>query len=149
MRTKLVIKDMPVPSTDENAMRERVKQKQLKSKQYTDAHRHAKATDFQPGDQVRVRKPWKVKKGELKFTKPKTVVTRKSSNSYLLDDGRVWNASRLSALPELNPEPDSDNTMDCPERETDKPPDPESGTPLRPIRSRNPPSWTKDFVMSK
>lgn len=137
MRTKLVIKEMPVPITEKHTVRERVKQKQAKLKQYTDAHRHAKTTAFRPGDQVRVRKPWKVKKGELKFTTPMTVVARKGSNSYLLDDGKVWNASSLSALPELNQELDIDNVMDCTENETYKPPEPESCAQLRLTRSKN------------
>ena len=61
MGTKLQVIDMPVPPSDS----ERVKDKQRKMKKYTDAKRHANSTDFHPGDKVRVRKPWRVKKGEL------------------------------------------------------------------------------------
>lgn len=70
MRTKLQIIDVAPAPVNEGVVRERVKEKQDKSKQYTDMKRSAKQTCFQPGDQVWIRKPWKVKKGEQKFTKP-------------------------------------------------------------------------------
>ena len=148
MRTKLQVIDMPVPPSDRHAMRERVKDKQRKMKEYTDAKRHAKYTDLHPGDEVRVRKPWRVKKGELKFSKPRTVVTKRGPNTYLLDDGRIWNASHLSALSELSTDSDSNETMDC-NTGADQPPDADSDSQPRPARIRNPPSWTKDFVMEK
>lgn len=140
---------MPVPPTDRNAVRERVEDKQLKMKAYTDLHRHAKSSNFQPGDKVRVRKPWKVKKGELKFSQPKTVVTKKGLDTYLLDDGRTWNASHLSALPDLSTDADSDRAMDCINTGTDQTSDSDSDNQPRPVRIRNAPSWTKDFVMGK
>ncbi|KAI4895127.1 hypothetical protein NFI96_030604, partial [Prochilodus magdalenae] len=59
MRTKLQVIDMPVPPTDKKAVRERVESKQQKMKAYTDQQRHAKSSNFRPGDKVRVRKPWK------------------------------------------------------------------------------------------
>lgn len=149
MRTKLQVMDMPVPQTERHTMCERVKNKQMKMKEYTDARRHAKPSNFQPGDKVRVRKPWKVKKGELKFSKPRTVMTRKGPNTYLLDDGRTWNASHLSALSELNAGTDSDTTMDCHKPGTDLASNSESDSRLRPTRMRNPPCWTQDFVMGK
>ena len=148
MRTQLQVIDMPVPPSDRHAMRERVKDKQRKMKEYTDAKRHAKYTDLHPGDEVRVRKPWRVKKGELKFFKPRTVVTKRGPNTYLLDDGRIWNASHLSALSELSTDSDSNETMDC-NTGADQPPDTDSDSQPRPARIRNPPSWTKDFVMEK
>ena len=83
---------------NENVVRERVRKIQENSKQYTDR----KKTSFNPGDQGRIRKPWKVKKGEQKFTKPRTVGRKKSPYTYLLDDGRIWNTSHLSVLPEIN-----------------------------------------------
>ncbi|CAI5683364.1 unnamed protein product [Oreochromis niloticus] len=50
MRTKLQVMDMPVPQTERHTMCERVKNKQMKMKEYTDARRHAKPSNFQPGD---------------------------------------------------------------------------------------------------
>ena len=98
--------------------------------------------NFQAGDKVRIRKPWRVKKGEPKFTTPRTVVNKKGPNTYLLDDGRTWNASRLSALPELTQETNSDRVLDSSRPETEKPTD---GAQLRP--PRKPPNWTKDLDM--
>lgn len=66
---------IPAPG-NEGAVRERVKDKQEKSKQYIDVKRSANQ-HFSPRDQVRFRKPWKFKKGEQKFTQPRTVVTEK------------------------------------------------------------------------
>ena len=57
--------DMTHVHVNENVVRERVRKIQENSKQYTDR----KKTSFNPGDQGRIRKPWKVKKGDQKFTK--------------------------------------------------------------------------------
>lgn len=147
MRTKLQVIDMPVPPTDQKAVRERVERKQQKMKAYTDQQRHAKSSNFQPGDKVRVRKPWKVKKGELKFSKPRTVVRKKGLDTYLLDDGRTWNSSHLSVLPDLSTNEDSDRAMDCTDTGNDQMADSDTDSQPRPVRIRNAPSWTKDFVM--
>lgn len=147
MRTKLQVIDMPVPPSDKKAVQERVESKQQKMKAYTDQQRHAKSSNFRSGDKVRVRKPWKVKKGELKFSKPKTVVTKKGPDTYLLDDGRTWNSSHLSVLPNLSTDADSDRAMDCTDTGTDQIADSDSDSQSRPVRIRNAPSWTKDFVM--
>ncbi|KAM3594661.1 uncharacterized protein V6R79_011784 [Siganus canaliculatus] len=96
---------------DDSAVRERVEDKQDKVKQYTDVKRHAKDQHFHPGDLVHVRKPWKVKKGEQKFTEPRYVVRQKKPHMYVLDDGRTWNASRLSALPVLDTATDMDSDL--------------------------------------
>lgn len=138
MRTKLQIMDMTHVRVNENVVRERVKKIQEYSKQYTDRKRSAKKTSFNPGDQVRIRKPWKVKKGEQKFTKPRTVVRKKSPYTYLLDDGRIWNTSHLSVLPEMTTM-DNDTEQTEPERETK--------VDSRPERCRQPPNWAKDYVM--
>ncbi|KAL6463363.1 hypothetical protein MHYP_G00277540 [Metynnis hypsauchen] len=145
MRTKLQVINMPVPPTDKKAVRERVESKQQKMKTYTDQQRHAKSSNFRPGDKVRVRKPGKVKKGELRFSKPRTVVTKKGPDTYLLDDGRTWNSSHLSVLPDLSTDVDSDRAKDCTDTGTDQIVDSDSQS--RPVRIRNAPSWTKDFVM--
>lgn len=65
--------------------------------------RGAKHQHIHLGDQVRINKPWKVRKGEQKV-----VVRQRGPNSYLLDDGWTWNASQLSALPS----PDVDLDVD-------------------------------------
>jgi len=137
MRTKLQIMDFPVRETDRNAMREHVKMKQNKVKLYTDVRRNAKPSRFRPGDLVRVKKPWMVKKGDWKFTQPKAVVQKKGEDSYLLDDGKVWNASRLAEIPK------SSGTV--------TPTEVQHVTTLsslnRSVRVRQQPVLTKDYVL--
>lgn len=143
MRTKLQILDVVPTPVNEGYVRERVQHKQEKSKQYTDVKRNAKHQHFCPGDQVRVRKPWKVK-GEQKFTQPMTVVRQKSPHTYLLDDGRTWNASHLSALPEhtaVSMDRGWENLQATGHAHL------ETNGQCRPDRSRNPPVWTKDYVL--
>ncbi|KAK7909819.1 hypothetical protein WMY93_014503 [Mugilogobius chulae] len=53
MRTKLQVIGMPLPPTDKRVVRERVETKQKKMKAYTDLQRHAKSSNFRPGDKVR------------------------------------------------------------------------------------------------
>lgn len=57
------VADFSVNETDRNMIRKHVNRKQDKVKMYTDAKRNAKPSKFQPGDLVRVKKPWMVKKG--------------------------------------------------------------------------------------
>ncbi len=102
MRTNLQIMDYPVKDTDKNILRQRVKRKQDKVKQYTDARGNAKSSRLQPGDLVRIKKPWKVKKGDQKFTQPRSVVQKRGEDSYLLDDGKIWNASCLAGVPKTS-----------------------------------------------
>lgn len=70
---------------------------------------------------------------------------KKSPHTYLLDDGRIWNASHLSALPEMN------NAMDNARELVDSQPEthaqPGSIEQSRPNRQRNLPTWTKDYVL--
>ncbi|GAA6080575.1 uncharacterized protein K02A2.6-like [Tachysurus ichikawai] len=137
MKTKLQVMDLPVKETDRNKLRQHVKSKQDKIKQYTDTKRNARSSRFQPGDLVRVKKPWIVKKGDQKFTKPKAVVQKKSDDTYLLDDGKVWNASWLAEMPELSGSVTPNETQ------------PET-TPIqsnKSVRVRQKPAWTKDYVL--
>lgn len=145
MRTKLEILDVVPTPVNEGEVRERVKDKQEKSKRYTDVKRSVKHQHFCPGDQVRVRKPWKVNKGDQKFTQPMTVVRQKSPYTYLLDDGRTWNASHLSALPEL----DAAVSMDTGRENSQAAAHAhlETDGQCRPDRARIPPVWTKDYVL--
>lgn len=137
MRTKLQIMDFPVKETDRNVIREHVRMKQDKVKRYTDARRNAKPSRFQPGDRVRVKKPWMVKKGDRKFTHPKAVVRKKGEDSYLLDDGKVWNASRLAEIPKSS---GSVTPTEVQHGTTTSPLD-------RSVRVRQKPVWTKDYVL--
>lgn len=82
MRTKLQILDVVPTLVDQSCVRKRVEHKQGKSKQHSDAKRSAKHQLFLPCDQVRVRKPRKVRKGEQKFTQPMTMVRQESPHTY-------------------------------------------------------------------
>jgi len=110
MRTKRHIINLPMSNEDKNDLRKKVKIKQTKVKEYTDRHRSALQSNFQPGDEVKVKKPWMIKKGEQRNTKPQKVMENTGPNTYLLEDGRNWNASSLSAVlnsvpPRFPPEP--------------------------------------------
>ncbi|KAL6478460.1 hypothetical protein MHYP_G00142950 [Metynnis hypsauchen] len=95
MKTKLQVMDLPAKKVGDSMVRQRVTIKQNKTKQYTDARRNAKPSKFKSGDLVRIRKSWAVRKGDQKFSQPRAVVEMKGMDSYLLDDGRIRNASRL------------------------------------------------------
>lgn len=117
--------------------------KQIKMKEYTDKRRSALQSNFQPGSKVRVKKPWMIKKGEQRYTKPQKVIEKTGPNTYLLEDGRNWTASRLSAITDSVPVEKSD------EVQKDYPPSSDhviaDNTVTRTSRQRNPPSWMKDF----
>lgn len=114
-----------------------MKRKQDKVKQYTDARRNAKSYTLQPGDLVWIKKPWKVRKGDQKFTQPRSVVQKRGEDSYLLDDGKIWNASRLAGVPEPR-------DADTYEKQQSASPilNPPS-VPFRCTRIRQKPIWTK------
>lgn len=58
MKTKLRIINLPESDECEKDLREKVKIKQIKIKEYTDKRRSALHTNFQPGSKVRVKKLW-------------------------------------------------------------------------------------------
>ncbi|KAJ8390797.1 hypothetical protein AAFF_G00099290 [Aldrovandia affinis] len=102
MRTKLDI--LPVRDQEGHQnVHERVTLQQEKSKRYTDKKRGAKAPNFKPGDKVRVRKPFHVKKAEARFASPVSVERQTGPSSFVLSDGRRWNAERLSRCTSANP----------------------------------------------
>lgn len=142
MRTKLNVL-LPEDSPDQFIqVRARVKQRQNKSKQYTDRKRGSKFLKIAVGDKVRVRKPFHVKKGEARFTEPLSVQQQTGPSTFILSDGKRWSSARLSL---------------CPEREENSAQDeiPERGCTLedtalslnRGLRQRRPPGWTQDYVM--
>lgn len=80
-------------------LRQRVKRKQQYSKAYTDRRRAAKPTAVAVGDMVRVKKPSVSFKGDSSFSKPREVIGQRGPASFLLDDGRTWNAAKLCKVP--------------------------------------------------
>lgn len=144
MRTKLHKINLPESDECKKDLREKVKMKQIKMKEYTDKHRSALQTNFQPGSKVRVKKPWMIKKGDQRYTKPQKVMKKTGPNTYLLEDGRNWNAACISAIPDSVPVKTLDEALRV------SPPSSErviaDNTVIRASRQRNPPSWMKDFV---
>ena len=148
MRTKLHVLPVSYKIKSHTQVEEMVKQKQQKSKEYTDRKVGAKVPRFQVNDTVRVRRPEHVAKGSSRFTKPLSVIKKVGPNTYLLSDGRKWNASKLAFFPKgaLTPDSDSDCTFDglmVPENTHHNAP--ESG-PRRSQRTRNAPNWLTGFV---
>lgn len=81
-------------------LRERVQQRQDHSRRYTDGRRAARTPQFRVGDLVRVKKPGKVPKGNPAFSPPTRITQQVGRWTYRLEDGKVWNASKLSTVPE-------------------------------------------------
>lgn len=69
-------------------------------KQYMDQKRGAKLLPFKCGDRVCVRKPMHVPKAGGKFTVPLSVDKKLGTSTYVLCDGKKWNATHLSLVPE-------------------------------------------------
>ena len=82
MNTKLNIRCLPTRpmQLDDAELRDTVKKKQLKSKEYTDKRRSAQIPTFQVGGFVRIKKPTLIKKGAHKFTKPLQIIEQRPCN---------------------------------------------------------------------
>ncbi|XP_057698600.1 uncharacterized protein K02A2.6-like [Corythoichthys intestinalis] len=147
MRTKLNI----LPTVNKNRIHEQVKEtvkrKQNKMKEYTDKRIRATQPSFKVNDTVRVRRPEHVSKGSSKFTEPLTVMRKVGQNTYLLSDGRKWNVSKLAHFPKQAVNVATENhdavfdSLALPENPNV--PDP---VPRRSQRSRNTPRWLTGFV---
>lgn len=143
MRTKLNVL-LPDDSSDQfTQVRARVTQRQSKSKQYTDRKRGSKFLKVAVGDQVRVRRPFHVKKGEARFTDPLSVQQQIGPSTFILSDGKRWNSARLSLCPERK---ETSVQEEIPERGCTM----EENVALslhRGARQRRSPVWTQDYVM--
>lgn len=138
LNTKLNIRGLPTtPKThDHAALRDTVHAKQVKAKEYTDRRRSAQASTFKVGDFVRIKKPVLVRKGARKFTAPIQITAQKGPATFLLSDGKVWNASHLAFAP-----PDTVPVTLTPQQPDEAPP---AAVPFR--RHVRPPEWHKDYV---
>ncbi|KAF3850145.1 hypothetical protein F7725_019864 [Dissostichus mawsoni] len=137
MRTKLSILPQ-LTDTQDQELRDRVEKKQWHMKTYSDAKRNAKIPKIHPGSLVRVRNPLHVKKGKPKFSEPLKVTKQKGPHSYTLDNGKTWDASHLSVLPE---------TFTPPSEEV-RPAEPATvhGAQSRNQRIRKQPVWIEDYL---
>lgn len=103
-RTRLHVVGFSAPAFEEDPakelsrLRQRIKKQQQRSKQYADRRRAAKETAIAVGDFVRVRKPSIRFKGDSVFSPPTKVVKKQGPSSFRLQDGRTWNASKLSKV---------------------------------------------------
>ncbi|XP_064463889.1 uncharacterized protein K02A2.6-like [Ornithodoros turicata] len=95
-RTKLHVVGIAVPSTPPGVdLRRKVSDRQEYMKRYTDARRGAKSPQVNPGDFVRIKLKEKGK-AMPRFSRPLKVLKKCGKNSFLLQDRRVWNASKLA-----------------------------------------------------
>ncbi|KAH8026598.1 hypothetical protein HPB51_022200 [Rhipicephalus microplus] len=52
---------------------------------------------------VRVKKPSVAFKGDISFSKPRKVIEQCGPASFILDDGKTWNAAKLCKMPARRP----------------------------------------------
>ena len=140
MRTKVNIgpasKSTPLL---EKQLRDRVTSKQNASKAYTDVKRGAQVPRIKEGSLVR----FHVKKGLSKFHAPSRVMEKAGAGSFVLEDGRTWNASHLSLVPDSAKDIITGKPVDpAPEPELKPPPD---DTMHRSSRVRKKPAWLNDY----
>nr|XP_037270095.1 uncharacterized protein LOC119161631 [Rhipicephalus microplus] len=84
-------------------LRQRVKHRQEYSKAYTDRRRAAKPTTVAVEDMVRVKKPSVSFKGAISFSESREVIKQCGPASFILDDGKTWNAAKLCKVPARRP----------------------------------------------
>ncbi|KAL7879761.1 hypothetical protein SRHO_G00020150 [Serrasalmus rhombeus] len=154
MHTKLHVRDLPAvaPPKSAKTWKLTVQRKQQKAKEYADKRRAATAPGIQVDSFVRIRKPGIVSKGQSKFSLPYKVIAKRGPATYLLSDGKVWNAAHLAptSLPYAVP-----STLTVPEdtyvpHEVHTPcavPSEHSATNHL-HRVRRAPFWAKDYVPS-
>lgn len=140
MRTKLDILPLSsaMSSLDVSARRA-VQRQQAKMRGYTDAKRGARIPSFRPGERVRIRIPHHVPKAHPRFTFPATVRKRIGPNSFLLSDGKTWNATHLARIPSVaGQDSDSSGLLHTPvsHSPSDKQP-----------RIKHNPKWHKNYAM--
>ncbi len=151
MLTKLNVSGLCLPPAGRpltpHQLASHVKEKQKKTKQYSDRKRSAKHVSFQCGSYVRVKKPGIVPKTQFKFGKPLKVVGKKGLYTYKLSDGRCWNASHLA--PALAPcRADESSELPLFDSGNTNPVGAEQPAVVtRPVQSRCAPAWTQDYVM--
>ena len=142
MRTKLTVlppaPDRAPPS--EMDIRRRVSDRQDKMKVYTDARRGARTPSFRKGDKVRVRIPHHVMKGHRRYTDPLTIREKIGNSTYILSDGKTWNASHLTAFP------NAAARAETADRDFVEPEPAEVDRPPRPRRTIQRSGWLKDYV---
>lgn len=67
-------------------------------KRYTDTKSSARAQDFQSGDFVKARLPGHRRKGVLRYSELRQIISQRGAGTFLLDDRKVWNSSKISRV---------------------------------------------------
>ena len=141
MRTKLNIIGYKLPdvNVDVNRVKEKVQLQQSKYKFHADQKRNVTNVECNVGDWVRVRKPGFVPKGHRRYSEPIQIMKKLSSCTYVLNDGRTWNISKLVKCAQ----PDECYISENEEVENVNVESPEL---RRSNRTRRPPQWLNDYV---
>ncbi|CAN7982041.1 unnamed protein product [Ixodes pacificus] len=84
---------------------ERVQAYQQKMKSYSDHRRAVRPPQFRPGQTVRVFNPSHHNKLHSTYSEPHRIHTQLGPATYQLDDGRRWNAMKLTKTSRLPPVP--------------------------------------------
>lgn len=94
-----------------------------------------------PGEKVRVRKPHHVPKAHPRFSHPATVRKKIGPNSFLLSDGKTWNASQLAHFPSVAGQ----------DRDTSRLPHSHFDHHLshKQPRVKYKPKWQKDYILCR
>lgn len=66
---------------------------------HTDSKRGARIPRFREGDYARLHKPTVVGKAGLSYSPPSKIVKQLGPDTFRLEDGRSWNASKLVTVP--------------------------------------------------
>ncbi|ROL54947.1 hypothetical protein DPX16_0121 [Anabarilius grahami] len=138
MQTKLNI--LPLHGEgkcDLSAVREKVKKKQDKMKRYTDHKRGAHNPLFDAGGRVRIRLLRATPKGHPRYSAPVRVEKRVGTNTFLLSDGKKWNAAHLAYSPGLTV--CASNALQQTHNTTH--------SSVKVSRMRREPIWHKDYVI--
>ena len=141
MRTKLDILPPPKDNGQYSQVKAKVVRQQVRGALYTNKKRGAKPTNITVGATVRVHKPFRVGKGEMQYRKPLSVQRHTGLSSFILSDGKRWNAARLSLCPESSTEARGAETAE----ESLSPIQTSERSSLK--RERQPPPWIKDYAM--
>lgn len=149
MRTKLNVLPVSAEVKKYPEIENTVTCKQQKCKVYTDQRKGAKVPKFKEKDWVRVKKPEHVHKGSTRYTAPCLVRRRVGPNTFLLEYGKKWNASRLTGVPNEVFISLGKTTEEKPNVQPQAQGDVKEQSPRRSARVLKQPAWMKDFVLEK
>ncbi|MDD9361375.1 MAG: DDE-type integrase/transposase/recombinase, partial [Anaplasma sp.] len=103
-RSRMDIQGVPTPQVTEKhrnqaQLHEQVEKYQFKMKRYADTRRAAKEPRFSVGQSVRIFRPLHQSKLHSRYTEPQVIKEQVGPATYRMQDGRKWNAKKLTAVP--------------------------------------------------